>query len=147
MKDMPRVYVAGRYSSDKILEVFANMRKGMRKSTELLVRGYAPFCPWLDYQYSLMLQGDEQIDVEKYYHYSLAWLEVSDAMLVLPGWEGSKGVTAEIALAELCGIPVFYDEETLFDYYETNKTTMAEILNVESIPDAEITNDTNTTQS
>lgn len=30
----------------------------------------------------------------------------ADAVLVLDGWQGSKGATAEVALARACGIPV-----------------------------------------
>lgn len=128
MKDTHRIYVAGRYSSEHILEVFANMRRGMRKSTELFVKGYAPFCPWLDYHYTLMLREGETIDVDDYYRYSLAWLEVSDAVLVLPGWEGSKGVQAEIDLAALVGIPVFFDEETMDDYFTTEVKTIQAVV-------------------
>lgn len=32
--------------------------------------------------------------------------EEADAVLVLDGWERSKGATAEVALARACGIPV-----------------------------------------
>ena len=39
-------------------------------------------------------------------------------VLMLPGWDRSKGVAAEIAEAERLGIPVFYDE---FLTYETGK--------------------------
>jgi len=127
-RDVVRVYVAGPYSNEHILKVFANMRNGMRKSTELLLNGYSPFCPWLDYHFTLMLQKDEEISVEAYYRYSLAWLEVSDAVLVLPGSENSKGVQAEVNLAELSMIPVFYNEEELYDYFETPIKTVTDVL-------------------
>lgn len=117
---MNRVYVAGAYSSDNVLGVLTNMRKGMRKATELFVKGYAPFCPWLDFHYTLMLQGEEQLTVPNYYDYSLAWMEVSEAVLLVDGWENSKGTLAEIKRAEELGIPVFLpSEEEIMDRYFT----------------------------
>ena len=46
-----------------------------------------------------MLREGENLEVENYYEYSLAWLDVSDYMLVLPNSENSKGVQAEIKRA------------------------------------------------
>jgi hypothetical protein len=37
------------------------------------------------------------------------WLQVSDALLVLPNSEDSKGTQAEVELARELGIPVYYD--------------------------------------
>ena len=106
---MKRVYVAGAYSAGNVIDVLDNMRKGMRLSTEAMLAGFAPFCPWLDYHFQLMLREGETLSVKDYYEYSLAWLEVSDAVLLVPGWENSKGTIAEIERAELLGIPVFTD--------------------------------------
>ena len=105
---MKRVYIAGPYSANNVISVLDNMRRGIRAGTEALLSGYAPFVPWLDYQFQLMLRDSEKLDVERYYEYSMAWLEVSDAVLVLPGWENSKGTLAEIKRAEELGIPVVY---------------------------------------
>ncbi len=104
---MKRVYVAGAYSSNNVLGVLDNMRRGMRASTEVFLAGFAPFCPWLDYHYTLMLREGEHLTVEDYYNYSKAWLEVSDAVLVLPNSENSKGTQAEIVRAKELHIPVF----------------------------------------
>jgi hypothetical protein len=109
---MKRLYVAGPYSANNVLDVFSNMRKGIRECTEILLRsrdtGWVPFCPWIDYQFCLALRGGEHLSVNEFYAYSMAWLEVSDAVLVLDGWENSKGTIAEIKRAAELGIPVFY---------------------------------------
>lgn len=104
-----RIYVAGPYSADNVMTVLDNMRRGMRVCTELLLQGHAPFCPWLDYQFQLMLRGDESLSVSDYHEYSIAWLAVADEMLVLPGWKNSKGTLGEIELARKRGIPIAYN--------------------------------------
>ncbi len=98
-----RVYVAGAYSSNNVLGVFANMRKGMNLALEVLQHGYAPFVPWFDYHFSLL---SENVTLEMYYAYSMAWLEKSDAVILVPGWENSNGTQKEIERAKELGIPV-----------------------------------------
>jgi hypothetical protein len=120
---MKRIYVAGAYSADNVLTVFNNMRKGIRKGLEVLLRGYAPFVPWLDYHFQLMLKNNENLTVEDYYNYSLAWLEVSDAVLVLPDSERSKGAQNEIKRAGELNIPIFYDLSSLDKHFEKEKTS------------------------
>lgn len=113
---MIRVYVAGPYSSDNVIGVLDNIRNGMRAATELFLAGFAPFAPWFDFHFHLNLRDGETLSVEDYYQYSLAWLEASHAMLVLPGWENSKGTLKEIDRAHELGIPVFYNKENLFTW-------------------------------
>lgn len=104
---MKCVYVAGSYSTDNVIKVLDNMRNGMRVSTQVLLAGFSPFSPWLDYHFSLMLRNEEQLTVEDYYRYSMSWLERSDCVLVLPNSEHSKGTQAEIRRAQELGIPVY----------------------------------------
>ena len=108
---MIRVYVAGKYSDDNVLDVLGNISKGLNIGKDLLLMGYAPFCPWLDHQYVLQMDNEERksLTVKMFHDYSLAWLEVSDCMLVLPERiENSRGVQAEIKRAIELSIPVFY---------------------------------------
>ena len=107
---MKRLYVAGPYSSSSMCTALDNMRRGMRKATEKFLEGWAPFCPWMDFHYSLMLREGESLTVEDYYAYSIAWLRVADAMYVLKGWETSKGTLAEIEIAKELGIPIMWEE-------------------------------------
>lgn len=115
MQRQTRVYVAGAYSADNVIAVLENMRVGLRASKEVLLAGFAPFAPWLDYHFSLMLEDGESLTVEDYYRYSLAWLEASDCMVIVSGFGTSKGVLAEKIFAEEHGIPVYDSLEELFN--------------------------------
>jgi len=107
-----RVYVAGAYSADNVIDVLGNMRRGMQLSLKVLQAGYAPFVPWFDYHFSLL----GEVTLQDYYDYSMAWLEVSDAVLVTPGWEESNGTKTEIERAEELGLPVYFSMEELLKY-------------------------------
>lgn len=110
-----RVYVAGAYGAEHVLDVFANMKRGIDLSIEVLQAGMDPFVPWLDYQFFLM--SDEKISMSRIKDYSMAWLDVCSAVLVVPHSEDSRGTQAEIARARELGIPVFHDIERLKTYH------------------------------
>ena len=110
---MKRIYVAGPYSADNVLDVLRNIGRGQMVCAKLFFKGYSPFCPWHDKTY-MTDNFDEQPTVEMFYNYSMAWLEVSDAVLVLPNSESSKGTQAEIKRANELDIPVYH----MNDIYE-----------------------------
>ena len=110
---MKRVYIAGAYSANNVIEILDNIREGMRLATKVFLLGYSPFCPWLDFHFQLMLRGAEKLTVEDYYRYSIAWLEVSDVMLLVPGWQSSKGTKTEMEIAYKMDIPIYYDIKEL----------------------------------
>lgn len=103
-----RVYVAGPYSADNVLGVLQNIGRGERACAELFHEGLAPFCPWHDKTYAMdgMCQGES---VEAFREHSMAWLEASQVVFTLPGWEQSEGANAEVLRAKELGIPVFWD--------------------------------------
>ena len=102
-----RIYVAGPYQSDNFSEILNNIRQGISSCASLIANGYSAFCPWLDYQYGLSKVGPF-LKVADYQENSQAWLEVADAVLVLPGWENSEGTKTELKRAERLKIPVYY---------------------------------------
>lgn len=108
MNNIKRVYIAGAYSANNVIIILDNIRNGMRAGTELLLKGYSPFVPWFDFHFQLMLREDEILSVENYYKYSVDWLEVSDAVYILPNSENSKGTQKEIERAIELNIPIFY---------------------------------------
>lgn len=125
-KSIRCVYVAGAYSSNNVLGVIDNIRRGMRLCTEVWLAGFAYYCPWADFQIHLMLPQEEgaAMTVDQCYASSMAWLERSDAVLVgdWPACAKSKGTALEIKRAGECDIPVFH---SLADLIEASKERMA----------------------
>jgi hypothetical protein len=117
-----RVYVAGAISADSHTEFLENIRKGLQWSIKVLKSGFSVFSPFLDYQFIIHDQGPEYLPVRALVDNSMAWLEVSDAVFVTPGWEESKGTKAEIARAEELGIPVVYRFRDLRNLAEVKKS-------------------------
>jgi hypothetical protein len=103
---MKRIYVAGPYSADNVLDVLRNIGRGEKACASLFKMGFAPFCPWHDKSY-VIDNPDHDFTVQQFYDYSMAWLEVSDAVLLTGAWHSSKGTLAEITRADELGIPVF----------------------------------------
>jgi hypothetical protein len=119
---MIRCYVAGAYSGSNVLDVLNNIRNGLRWSTKVVLDGMAPFVPWFDFHFQLMLRENENLTVQDYYNYSMEWLKVSDVVFVTPGWENSNGTKKEIAVATSLDIPVIYDYNELLSWKKNNET-------------------------
>lgn len=115
-----RVYIAGPLVIGDLRE---NIERGVVAFIRLIKAGLAPFCPHLScfagsahsfdgrhLQYwvkaDLLPRGTT---VEEWYETDLPWVDVSEALLRLPG-EG-KGSDGEVARATELGIPVFYSVE------------------------------------
>jgi hypothetical protein len=109
---MKKIYVAGAYSANNVLDVLKNIGRGEDYSAKLFMMGYAPFCPWHDKDFVLR-NWDKDFTVKMFYDYSMAWLEVSDIVFVIPGYENSKGTLAEIERAKELSIPIVYSIEEL----------------------------------
>jgi hypothetical protein len=103
---MIRVYVAGPYSAGNVLDVLKNIGRGQQACARLFAEGLAPFCPWHDKSF-ITDRPDDDFTVQQFYDYSMAWLEVSDCVYLLPGWRKSKGTVKEVHRAEELGIPIF----------------------------------------
>ena len=56
---MKRIYVAGRYSADNVLDVLRNIGRGEKMCAKLFKMGYAPYCPWHDKTYVMENQDTE----------------------------------------------------------------------------------------
>ena len=122
---MKRVYVAGAYSGPDVITIRANMRRGLVLSVQVLQAGFAPFAPWLDFEFGLLAD----LTLQQYYNYSMAWLEASEAVLVCPiGAETSRGTQSELVRATELGIPVFWSLRDLQDWFSSHQDRYASTL-------------------
>lgn len=108
---MMRLFIAGKYSTNKYgqnantMETIENIRDGIQVCAYLIKLGFDVYCPWLDYQYLYFIQ----LSKKRLRYNSMAWLEVSDAVYVMPDSELSTGTQLEIEAARRLNIPVYYD--------------------------------------
>lgn len=115
MKRRLRVYVAGPYSANNVMDVLRNIRKGTYVSYQLMTMGFAPFCPWLDADFVYQDQGD-LLKKDDFYEYSLEWMLASQAVLLQGDWKNSTGTLKEIEEANKNNIPVFENLNELVLY-------------------------------
>ena len=117
---MKRIYVAGPIQGANLLESLRNIDRGQREQAILIEEGFAPFPVFDDFGSIMKTRG--MVGIEQVYAYSIAWLECSHAVLMLPGWETSKGALAEWGKAKELGIPVFDSIESLIDWRDCEET-------------------------
>ena len=121
---MKRIYAAGLISRNAdgsiagVLDFLRNIRAGQKASLEILRMGFAVFCPFLDYQFGLV--DDVPIPKEIYYANSMAWLEASDAIVVISGEGIGSGVDAEIKRAGELNIPIFHSLQEFREQIRTS---------------------------
>ena len=77
---MKPIYVAGMYSANNVLDLLDNVRIGERAGTKPFLMGYAPFVPWFDRGFHGHLREGENLTLQEYYDYSIAWLRRSDEL-------------------------------------------------------------------
>jgi len=125
---MLKVYVAGPISNSDSLVFLDNIRKGIKICKDMVASEFfAVFCPFLDFMYHMTLNEWDIMTVKKYQLNSLAWLEVSDCIYLLDGWEDSKGVAREIDRANDLGIPIFKSFPLLVEYATRFKEKIPEV--------------------
>jgi hypothetical protein len=119
MSKLKRVYIAGPYSADNVVDVLKNIGRGESAAAYLFSIGFAPFCPWHDKDF-IIKNFYRNFKVNEFYDYSMAWLEVSDAILLIGNWQESKGTLLEIKQARKLNIPIFESEQELIEWRNNN---------------------------
>lgn len=87
-------------------------REVCKKAMQLMDQGFIVFCP-IAHSHSIEVESGLDIrDGVFWLRQDLAVLGYCDELWVykMPGWEASVGVAAEIAFAEVHGIPIEYVE-------------------------------------
>lgn len=100
---MKRVYIAGKLNG-MACDYIKNVHQMIIWAEKVRKLGFAVFVPGLDFLQGMLFGDWEYTD---YFDNSQPWLEVADAIFLVPGWESSKGTQKEIERATKQGIPVF----------------------------------------
>ncbi len=98
---MPVFYISGPYSGTTKSVVGRNIKKASRIAQEIWKLGGVAICPhtncaFFEGDYELFLLGD------------LRLLELSDAIIMIPGWEKSRGSRVELERAKALNLNIFY---------------------------------------
>lgn len=101
-----RVYIAGPYTKG---DVAANVRAAIDAAQAILLAGHAPFVPHLTHFWHLLYPGP----YEQWITLDLAWLDICDALVRLPG--ESAGADREVAHAMTHGLAVYYGLAAFLD--------------------------------
>lgn len=109
---MKYIYIAGRYTgrthdAESYFEIQHNIAAAAETARKLARLGYGFFCPHQHSAHFGVIAPDIQPDF--WYEQDLHFMYDCDALLMLPGWEDSKGAKNERAEAMQTGIPVFYN--------------------------------------
>jgi nucleoside 2-deoxyribosyltransferase len=112
VKNVKAIYIAGKLSDPNTIEYIKNVSNMMDQAQAVKELGFSVFVPAIDILMGIKFGYDLYSD---YFDNSLPWLAKADAVILVPGWETSKGTKRELAIAEELGIPVF---ENIIDLKE-----------------------------
>lgn len=103
-----RIFISGPYSKPSHpREVQRNVSRAIVHGIWLMQKGHSVFIP--HYSHYMHLHPACTFEYEEYLRNDMAWLEVSQGVLRLPG--ESVGADKEVQRARELGIPVFYSLE------------------------------------
>lgn len=109
MKKM--VYLAGPYSAPTKAEINIHVRQAATIADVLWNKGYAVICPHLNtygMEGEAVFGGDAWInEFKKFLTGDFEIISRCDMVVMLPGWENSKGACAEFAFAHWLELPVW----------------------------------------
>lgn len=99
------IYVSGKYSGD----IAKNIAEARKVAIRLWEKGHAVLCPHLNTQHFEM---DCNAEYDDYVNGDLEMVVRCDAMVMIPGWEDSRGAVIEKIYAESLGIPIYNFPDT-----------------------------------
>lgn len=103
------IYLASPYSHVDCAVVEERVEKVLLAAAKLMQRGSIIFSP-IAHSHFICKAGNLPATWEFWEKQDMPFLSRADELwvLMLPGWEESKGIAAEIAYAKKCHIPVWY---------------------------------------
>jgi nucleoside 2-deoxyribosyltransferase len=110
------VYVAGPFTAPNAWEVHRNVCRAESLALAVAEAGAMPLCPHTNTQH---FHGT--LPPAFWYDGTLELLRRCDAIILVPGWEASKGTQEEVVEAKRRGMPVFERVEELKAWLETSR--------------------------
>ena len=114
---MFKVYIAGRLN-DNAVGYIKNLHNMIQWAEKIRKLGCSVYVPGLDFLVGVVMGN---YNYEDYFNNSQPWLDVSDAVFVIPNSDDSIGTKKEIARAQMMGIPVFHKTTDLIFTIKTGK--------------------------
>ena len=108
-----RIYIAAKYTDKDPILIHGNIGEALDAAFEVALKGHWPYLPHWDYM--MAIRAKKQLPLKWYYEYSMVWLKVCDAILILNGLEDSKGVQAEHRYALKTSLPIYNSIEEIPD--------------------------------
>ncbi len=111
----PRIFISGPITPRGIrpdcgnhpaAEYIFNIQDMVFLANQLMKKGWAPYCPGVDFLNFFLSKPADALG-EIIYEVDLSWLEVSDAILMLPRWEHASGCQKEYSRAVELGMPIY----------------------------------------
>jgi nucleoside 2-deoxyribosyltransferase len=106
---MKVIYVAGPIRNDDAEIQKRNIGKGILAAKAIWQAGGAAICPHMNAYFDAPENDNPAHMQTKALPADLELIRRSDAVLALPGWQVSKGASAEFCFARGEGIPIFED--------------------------------------
>ena len=117
---MKVVYVAGPYMGEthdgkSFFQIHTNIMVAREWAKKVFALGAFAFCPHLN---CFHMELDTDFSADWWRKADLEILERCDAVLLIPGWENSRGSVMEKTFAQDNSIPVFYTENELREWLQ-----------------------------
>ncbi len=120
-----RVYIAGPYTPNDGKEEtrLANIHAASETAKLLLKLGHIPFCP------QTMTAGWEDIcTYDDFLRMDLEWLRMCDAIVLLPGWQTSRGARMEHEEAQRQGLVIWDIAREIEGSVEVNRLLLERMM-------------------
>lgn len=122
---MKLIYVAGAYRAKTDWRRQLNIVKAKVVGLQLLKKGYVPIIP-----HSMYANFDGECQDEVFLEADLTLLRVCEGVVLVPGWEESAGVEAELKEARSRQMPVFVSTDALVATESINESTREELSKI-----------------
>ena len=99
---MMLIYISGPYTTG---DIDVNIQRARKVAIDLWEMGHSVICPHLN---TYRFEVDCKATYEQYIKGDLEMISRVDALVMLPGWGGSRGASVEWNHAKELGIPIYY---------------------------------------